>query len=86
MPRMKFDPAESEAKNAIVVSFDLTGFSDFCRRPDAYIVLPKFLSRLFMELNDFLMGEVDALFTKLDQAMGISSEQRKVVTYEGHVE
>jgi hypothetical protein len=55
MPRIKFSPEESEAQDAIVVSFDLSGFSDFCSRSDAHVILPKFLSRLFDELNGFLM-------------------------------
>jgi class 3 adenylate cyclase len=62
MPRIEFKDKKSESKEAIVVSFDLSGFSDFCNRPDACIALPRFLSNLFEEQNRFLMGAVEWFF------------------------
>ena len=62
MPRVEFIDKKSESKEAIVVSFDLSGFSDFCNRPDACVSLPRFLSSLFDELNRFLMGSFAEFF------------------------
>jgi class 3 adenylate cyclase len=62
MPRVEFIDRKSESREAIVVSFDLSGFSDFCNRPDACVGLPRFLSNLFDELNRFLMGTIEGFF------------------------
>lgn len=56
MARLQFDSKPSEGQEAIVVSFDLCGFSDFCNQADAYAAIPKFVSALFDELDRFLMG------------------------------
>jgi class 3 adenylate cyclase len=82
MPRIEFSPEPSKAEHAIVVSFDLSGFSDFCSRPDAYLVLPKFLSRLFDELNGFLMEGWESALEQLDELFGATEERRKVVNPE----
>ena len=79
MPRIKFSPEESEAQDAIVVSFDLSGSSDFCSRSDAHVILPKFLSRLFDELNGFLMEGWEMALENLRELVGVGSERRKVV-------
>jgi class 3 adenylate cyclase len=79
MPRIKFSPEPSEAQDAIVVSFDLSGFSDFCNRPDAYLVLPKFLSRLFDELNGFLIEGWESALENLDELLGATEKRRKIV-------
>jgi len=42
----------------VVVSFDLKGFTDFCNSPDAHRVSHRFLSRLFDELNKFLLNKM----------------------------
>lgn len=79
MPNINFGSDKSEPKQAIVVSFDLSGFSDFCNRADAHIVLPKFLSRLFAELNGFLMEGWRAGLENLGEFLGLAGERRKVV-------
>src|ERR1700722_2203099 len=62
MPKVEFDAEKSEAKHAIVVSFDLSGFSAFCNHPDTHASIPKFVSNLFSELNRFLMGTFQGLW------------------------
>lgn len=79
MPRISFSPKKSEAQDAVVVSFDLSGFSEFCRRADAYVILPKYLARLFDELNGFLMDGWEAALENLDEFFGTAGERRKVV-------
>lgn len=79
MPRIAFAPDRAEPTNAIVVSFDLSGFSDFCSRADAHVVLPKFLSHLFDEVNEFLMGQISAALEKLGEFLGSTAERQKVV-------
>jgi len=62
MPKVNFDSANSEHKEAIVVSFDLSGFSAFCNHPNAHVVIPRYVSNLFEELNRFFMGIIEDLF------------------------
>jgi class 3 adenylate cyclase len=59
MSTIAFSPERSEAQDAIVVSLDLTGFSEFCNHADAHASLPKFLSKLFDELNDFFLDPLE---------------------------
>jgi class 3 adenylate cyclase len=58
MPKVEFDSGKSEAQKAIVVSFDLSGFSKFCNHADAHVVIPEFISSLFKELNGFFRGMI----------------------------
>jgi class 3 adenylate cyclase len=62
MPKVNFESLKSEPKEAIVVSFDLSGFSAFCNHPNAHVVIPRFVSDLFEELNRFFMGVIEDLF------------------------
>jgi len=61
MSKVNFDNQRSEPKEAIVVSFDLSGFSDFCNHPNAHVVIPRFVSSLFDEFNRFFMGVIEDL-------------------------
>src|ERR1035438_6638636 len=70
METIQFDASPVEGQQAIVVSFDLCGFSEFCNHPDAYQVLPRFLSELFSEVDRALMGEVDNLILGPAPEMG----------------
>jgi class 3 adenylate cyclase len=72
MPKVQFQGERSESKDAIVVSFDLSGFSDFCKRADAGLILPKFLSQLFASLNHYFMGDFRQFWT------GEKSENGKI--------
>src|SRR5687767_11425399 len=63
MARIQFDGTQSEGKRAIVVSFDLSGFSDFCNHPEAHAILPKFFSAFFDIVRSFLTGHHDEVFT-----------------------
>lgn len=56
--KLEFDPERQEGRDAIVASFDLKGFSDFCNDPDAHRVSHRFLSRLFDLLNKFLLNKM----------------------------
>ena len=58
MSRLQFGTGQSEGKEAIVVSFDLCGFSDFCNQADTYAILPKFIAALFEEVNDFFINRI----------------------------
>ena len=62
MAKFYFKDTKSEPKEAIVVSFDLSGFSAFCNHPNAHVVIPRFVSNLFEELNRFFMGTIEDLF------------------------
>ena len=44
MPRIKFSPENAVSQTTIAVSFDLSGFSEFCNRRDSRVVLPKSLA------------------------------------------
>ena len=61
MSKINFEDAKSEPKEAIVVSFDLSGFSAFCNHPNAHVVIPRFISNLLEELNRFFMGVIEDL-------------------------
>jgi class 3 adenylate cyclase len=54
MNKIEFDPERCEGQEAIVVSFDVSGFSEFCNQPEAYRVLHRFLSAMFDELDRLL--------------------------------
>src|ERR1043166_7832040 len=79
MNLIKFSPDPSKAQFAIVVSFDLSAFSDFCNRDDAHLVLPKFLSRLFDQLNGLLLQGWEAALKNIGDLFRTASERDKVV-------
>lgn len=56
MATIQFGTGSCTGKRAIVVSFDLCGFSTFCKHPEAHAILPKFISAVFGELDSFLVG------------------------------
>jgi len=60
MAKIEFDCEKSEGQDAIVVSFDICGFSEFCNHPEAHRWLNKFVSALFAEADRFL-NAVDSL-------------------------
>jgi class 3 adenylate cyclase len=55
---IKFSDNEASAHKAIVVSFDLAGFSVFCNQPDASIAAPRLMKYTFDLLNQFLHDEL----------------------------
>lgn len=62
MPRLEFTEQEATSHKAIVVSFDLESFSDFCNQPDASIMAPKLVERVFDLLNQFLYEPDNSTF------------------------
>lgn len=58
MAFIEFDSEASSGQTAIVVSFDLCGFSDFCNRADAHKSIPLLISRLFDEINGYYATNV----------------------------
>lgn len=60
MARIEFDDDSSPGLDAVVASFDLSGFSDFCNHPDAYAHVPRFISSLFDEVNKFFLSWFEA--------------------------
>lgn len=58
MPRIQFSVHESTVHNAVVVSFDLGGFSDFCSQPTASVEAPQLMKHVF-DLLDENLGEQD---------------------------
>jgi class 3 adenylate cyclase len=54
MARISFSEHESERRKAIVVSFDLAGFSNFCNQPDASTTAPRLMKHTFDLLNNHL--------------------------------
>lgn len=63
MRRIEFSSHEATAHNAVVVSFDLAGFSDFCNQPTASIEAPYLMKRVFDLLNEYLVEPKKSLFT-----------------------
>jgi len=60
MPRLEFSGHESTLHKAIVVAFDLGGFSAFCNQPDPLVAaaVPQLDKRMFDLLNETLdIGE-----------------------------
>ena len=47
MKQIEFLPEAIPIRHAIAVSFDMSGFSTFCRRHDAHAYLTRYLSSLF---------------------------------------
>ena len=82
MSKVNFDSQKSEPQKAIVVSFDLSGFSAFCNHADAHVVIPRFVSSLFEELNRFFMGIIDELFAS-DRSSGGKLEEPNFIKYTG---
>jgi hypothetical protein len=64
MPRLEFTDREATVHKAIVVSLDLTGFSDFCNQPDASTAAPRLTKHFFGLLNRFFAKEDDSLIIK----------------------
>jgi len=57
MPRIEFSEREATGHKAIVVSFDLAGFSKFCNQPDASTAAPRLMKHTFDFLNQLLGDE-----------------------------
>src|SRR2546427_12551225 len=51
MSKIEFDSDRCEGQEAIVVSFDICGFSEFCSHAEAYRLLNKYMSALFDEVD-----------------------------------
>lgn len=66
MANLQFDNGSSAGRQAIVASFDLCGFSDFCNHPEAYAILPRFISAVFDELDSVLMGTLEEFWEGID--------------------
>lgn len=66
MPRLAFSGREATSHVAVVVSFDLVGFSNFCNQPETSIVAPKLIKLVFDALNEFLSG-LDPLVIKFKE-------------------
>src|SRR5437588_4330129 len=47
MSRIHFSPEKTELKHAIVASFDMRGFSTFCRSPNAHAYLNRYIAGVF---------------------------------------
>ncbi len=52
MSAITFDSSPLAIRHAIAASFDLSGFSSFCRRPDAHAYLTRFLAALFKDFDN----------------------------------
>jgi class 3 adenylate cyclase len=60
MPRLEFSAHDATIHKAIVVSFDLGGFSDFCNQPEASFAAPRLAKRVFDFLNETLGDKDDS--------------------------
>ena len=72
MATIQFGTGSSNGKRAVVVSFDLCGFSTFCKHPEAHAILPKFISGVFEELDAVLIGAVQQFVEGLDPQKGLA--------------
>lgn len=65
MPRLDFTAREATLHKAIVVSFDLEDFSDFCNHPEPSVAttVPKLIKKMFDLLNGLLdkLGETNPM-------------------------
>jgi len=59
MATLQFSPEASPAQNAIVVVFDMAGFSAFCNHADRHAHIPKFVSEVFDLLDKYLVISID---------------------------
>lgn len=63
MPQLEFTGHEATVHKAIVVSFDLGSFSEFCNQPEASIAAPRLIKRVFDFLNQhFYASESGGFF------------------------
>jgi len=72
MATIEFGTGSSTGKRAVVVSFDLCGFSTFCKHPEAHAILPKFISAVFKELDSVLIGRVQQFIDGIDPKHGLA--------------
>jgi class 3 adenylate cyclase len=47
MNRIKFSPEPAKMRHAIAASFDMSGFSSFCNRPNSHAYLNRYMAALF---------------------------------------
>lgn len=59
MAKLRFIKDAAEQRKAIVVSFDLSDFSDFCKQPDASAAIPRLTDKMFEVLEHFFAGDID---------------------------
>jgi hypothetical protein len=72
MAKIQFYPDSSGSKRAIVASFDLCGFSTFCKHPEAHAILPKFISGVFDELDSVLIGALQEFVEGVNPQKGLA--------------
>lgn len=53
---INFKPIASQPKEALVLIFDLEGFSRFFSQPDANLYVPKFINRIFDAMSIIIKG------------------------------
>lgn len=58
MATLQFSSEASPAQNAIVVVFDMAGFSAFCNHADRHVHIPKFVSAVFDLLDRYLSNPI----------------------------
>jgi class 3 adenylate cyclase len=68
MATLKFDSKRPDGEDAIVVAFDLCGFSEFCDQVDSYPKIPQLISALFAELGKVLKGTWEDTFLIASQS------------------
>lgn len=82
MAKIQFSTGSTGSKRAIVASFDLCGFSTFCKHPEAHAILPNFISGVFDELDSVLIGAVQEFFEGVDPLKGLAA-QPNFIKYTG---
>lgn len=56
MPILRIESDDAELLHAVTVSFDLSGFSTFCRHPDTLALVARMLREVFKELAKSFAG------------------------------
>jgi class 3 adenylate cyclase len=70
MPKLEFSSHKSTAHKAIVASFDLGGFSDFCNQPEASKAAPRLAKLVFDVLNTHFTEPTEVGFFSTDLKPG----------------
>jgi class 3 adenylate cyclase len=70
MASILFDSKLVEGRQAIVVSFDICRFSDFCNHPETHPFIQRFIAALFSEVDSRFKGLLEKFLTGAEPASG----------------
>lgn len=71
MSSLSFKPKTLPVRHAIAASFDLSGFSAFCRRPGTHAYLTKYISQLFNLFDQVFKDGIRDLFKDISRLVQV---------------